>query len=119
MNSSKVDHAVEYFKGPYSCSQAIMLTYATQLGLDVELALQLGTGFAGGMGRHAEVCGAVTGAIMVIGLKHGMKNKDDEDARAKTFELVSALFNRFSIIFPIPLISLKSSFISFIWLVNC
>ena len=96
MNNSKVDQAVEYFKGPYSCSQSMMLTYATQLGLDSEMALQLGTGFAGGMGRNAEVCGAVTGAVMVIGLKHGMKNKNEEDARAKTFEFVSELFKRFS-----------------------
>jgi C_GCAxxG_C_C family probable redox protein len=96
MRNSKVDQAVEYFKGHYSCSQAMMLTYAPHLGLDAEIALQLGTGFAGGMGRHGEVCGAVTGAVMVIGLKYGMKNKDDEDARAKTFELVSELFKRFS-----------------------
>ena len=95
MNNSKVDKAVEYFKGPYSCSQAMMLTYATQFGLDAEMSLRLGTGFAGGMSRHAEVCGAVTGAVMVIGLKYGMKNKDDDNARAKTFELVSELFKRF------------------------
>lgn len=96
MNNPRVNQAVDYFKGPFSCSQAIMLTFATQLGMDNETAIRLGTGFAGGMGRHAEVCGAVTGAVMVIGLKHGMKNKNDDEARTKTYELVAELFKRFS-----------------------
>jgi hypothetical protein len=63
---SEVSKAIQMFKGGYACSQAILDTYGTPLGLPHELAMQLAAGFAGGM-RAGETCGAVTGAFMVLG----------------------------------------------------
>jgi C_GCAxxG_C_C family probable redox protein len=40
-------------------------------------------------------CGAVTGALMVIGLKYGKTKAEDECARDKTYELVREFVNRF------------------------
>ncbi len=72
----------------FSCSQAVLASYAEQFGLDRELALKLACGFGGGMGSMGETCGSVTGAFMVIGLKHGKIDKKDKQAKKKTNDLV-------------------------------
>jgi C_GCAxxG_C_C family probable redox protein len=68
---ARVEEAKSLFAQGFSCLQAIMGAYAPSLGLDRETGLKLGAGFGGGMGRLGETCGAVTGAFMVLGLKHG------------------------------------------------
>ena len=92
---SEIETAVDTFMGDCNCCQAILLTYATKLGFDKETALRLGTGFADGMARHGEVCGAVTGAIMTIGLKLGMEKNGDAKAREKTLELINEFIKKF------------------------
>jgi len=65
------------------------------LGLDRELALRIAGAFGGGMARMGEQCGAVTGALMVIGLKYGKTKTGDEGARDKTYKLAQELMTRF------------------------
>ena len=95
MVNNKVEEAVACFTGGCNCCQSILLTYGEQFGLPKDTALRLGTGFGGGMARCGEVCGAVTGAIMVIGLAHGMAVKGDDEARDRTYGLVNEFMNRF------------------------
>ncbi len=63
--------AVSRFDQGLNCSQAVLSAYAEDLGLDETTAMKIAAGFGGGMGRMAETCGAVTGALMVLGLKYG------------------------------------------------
>ena len=63
--------AIELFKSGYNCAQAVFMAFADELGLDVETAAKLSCGLGGGVGRSREVCGAVTGATLVIGMRHG------------------------------------------------
>lgn len=80
--SGKADHAEEKFSC-YNCAQTVFSLYAPELGLDEKTALRIASGFGGGM-TCAETCGAVTGAYMVIGLKHGHSTSDpDEKAATK------------------------------------
>lgn len=67
----------------------MLSTYGERFGLDRETALKVAGAFGGGIGRMGELCGAVTGAFMVIGLKHGKTKADDDEAREKTYELVN------------------------------
>jgi C_GCAxxG_C_C family probable redox protein len=69
MNTS--DRAELLFRGPCNCCQAVFGSAAPGLGLDEGAAIRLGTAFGGGMGRMGGVCGAVTGAFLVLGLKYG------------------------------------------------
>ena len=68
------------FKNGYACSQSVLSTLAPDLGLDEETALKVASAFGGGMARHGEVCGALTGALMVMGLKFGSLNTGEEEA---------------------------------------
>lgn len=67
--SSKRDKAIEYFDLGYNCSQAVLAAFSDELGIAENEALETAYEFGGGMGNH-EVCGAVTGAIMVLKLKY-------------------------------------------------
>ncbi|MGQ8338047.1 C-GCAxxG-C-C family protein [Sunxiuqinia sp. A32] len=65
----------------FNCSQSVFSTFASEMGLNEAASLKIASGFGGGMGC-AETCGAVTGAYMVIGMKHGHA---ESDAEAKAY----------------------------------
>jgi C_GCAxxG_C_C family probable redox protein len=93
---SKPDCALSFFRQGFSCSQAVAAAFAADNGLDRETALRLSQGFGGGIARRADWCGALTGAILVIGLKHGRVRPEDAAARDKTYALVRELIARFT-----------------------
>jgi len=92
---SPIERATSCFEQGFSCSQAILCAYAPQFGLDRELALRVSGAFGGGMARMGATCGAVTGAFMVIGLRHGKIRAEDEEAKEKTYSLVAQFVDLF------------------------
>ena len=77
------EKALYYFSEKFHCSQAVLAAFASETGLTEEQALRLGGCFGSGM-RKGEVCGACTGALMVIGLMYGQFDKEDLESRLKT-----------------------------------
>ncbi len=90
-----VERAISSFKEGFNCAQAIFSTYGEQLGLNREISLKVSGAFGGGMGRMGEVCGAVTGAFMVIGLKYGKTKAEDEETKEKCYSLVKEFVYKF------------------------
>ena len=78
--STKEEKAVELFCKGYNCAQSTLGAFCEENGLDTEIAFKIANGFGGGM-RHGEVCGAVSGAIMAIGLKCGFFVEKDFDQK--------------------------------------
>lgn len=93
---SKAKEAEKQFKKGFSCAPAVLSAYSEQFGLEKELALKIACGFGGGIGRMGRTCGAVTGAVMVIGLKHGQADVADDESRQKTHELVRKFIDKFT-----------------------
>jgi len=93
--NSKVEAAVGCFREGFNCSQAILSTYGGEFGLKGETAFRAASGLGAGMGRLGEVCGAVTGALIVIGLKHGHTEAKDKETKEKTYALVRDYAGRF------------------------
>lgn len=91
----KQECAARCFSGGFNCAQAVFTTFSGDLGLEQQSALKVACGFGGGMGHTGGPCGAVSGAVMAIGLKHGKCNPEDNDAKAKTYELVAEFSKRF------------------------
>lgn len=87
--------AVERFRDGCACSQAILAVYGGPLGLSREQAMQVAAGFAGGM-RMGETCGAVTGAFMVLGLRHGGADSATGAGRAEVYAKVLDFAHRFT-----------------------
>jgi len=71
MMSARVEKAEKLFKGGLNCSQSVFAAFADEFGLDEELAKKVSCGLGGGVGRMREVCGAVSAAAMVIGMRLG------------------------------------------------
>ena len=76
-----INRAVELFGQGFVCSQAVFAAFSEQYGITEKQALQIGACFGGGMNK-AEVCGACTGALMVLGMKYGQFDLNDLDSRA-------------------------------------
>ncbi len=93
--TSTVDQAVVLFQQGFSCSQAVCAAHAPSLGLSRDMALKVAAGFGGGLARHGEVCGAVTGAIMAIGLKTGSIEAADIAAKEKTYAMTHQAIEQF------------------------
>ena len=69
--------------------------YGERSGLDRETALRVAGAFGAGMARTGETCGAVTGALMVIGLHHAKTRKGDDDSRERAYALAQELMDSF------------------------
>jgi C_GCAxxG_C_C family probable redox protein len=98
--STRTELANQYHDSGYGCSQAVLASFAQEYGLSEETALRIATGFGSGMGRLCEVCGALTGAFMVIGLKYGKFITDGSrygTDTETTYELVADLAQRFKV----------------------
>ena len=89
------DNAVALFGSGFNCAQAVLMAFAKEMGLDPGVAAKLASGFGGGMGRMAGICGAVTGAYLVLGLKHGAASAEDKEAKEKVYRLVKEFADKF------------------------
>lgn len=95
MNHSEL--AADYFAKGFNCAQSVLCAFGPEFGLDETTALQVATGFGSGMGRLCQVCGALTGGFMVIGLKHS-RTQASEQYKVVTetaYSLVRELATRF------------------------
>ena len=96
MTSQRAAEAVAAFKSGFSCSQAICTTYFQSYGVDRVTARKVSCGFGAGIARSGNICGAVSGAIMVIGLQYGMAKSGDLNAKEKTYQAVTEFLREFT-----------------------
>jgi C_GCAxxG_C_C family probable redox protein len=92
-NSEK---AVSLFRNGYNCAQSVLAAFAPQFGISEADAFKIACPFGAGMGRMQETCGAVTGAFMVIGLKHGKYLAEDKVSKEITYEKVREFSKKFN-----------------------
>lgn len=78
----------------FNCSQAVFAALAEPLGVDRSLALKITSPFGGGIARTGATCGAVTGALMALGLKFGFSEADPQ-AKDRVYALAREYLRRF------------------------
>ena len=93
MNHSEL--AVDNFMRGYNCSQAVVVAFCDVTGMTPEYAARLSSSFGGGMGRMREVCGAVSGMLLVAGLLYGYDTPGDDESKREHYKLVQALAGQF------------------------
>ena len=93
-NREKKEIACNYFENNFNCAQAVFTTFAVEEGIPEELALKIATQFGGGC-RKGEVCGAVSGALMVLGLKHGHCHFNAPEEKEQAYHLAEEFMDRF------------------------
>ncbi len=93
---TRSDDAQEDFKNGFTCSSAVFSAFSGEMGLDGETAKKIACGYGAGISRTGNICGAVSGAIMVIGLKYGKTKRGDDAATEKTRTLVRKFMHEFT-----------------------
>ena len=93
--TTKSDIAVAKFRDGYNCAQAVLYAFCDDLGFDKNIALKLACGFGAGMGRAQAVCGAISGGIIALGLKHGRGEGQDKAPTEATYRRVQQLMAAF------------------------
>ncbi len=91
----EVERAGELFLNGYNCSQSVFAAFCHRFGVDEQTALKMSAGLGGGVGRMREICGAVSGAAMVIGSLACAKDGADDSGKQKNYELVREFAERF------------------------
>jgi len=93
----KSQYAAELFRAGCLCSQSVLAAFCDSYGLDRNSAFKIASGLGSGM-RCAEICGAASGAVLLIGLKYGYTDAKDRIAKktcdAKVEEFVRAFTER-------------------------
>ena len=83
---TRQEKALKYFMDGFHCSQAVFASCADRCGITEEQALKIGACFGSGM-RKGEVCGACSGALMVLGSLYGQHDLSDTDSRQTANEV--------------------------------
>jgi C_GCAxxG_C_C family probable redox protein len=92
---SETSRALDMFGQHLVCSQSVLAAFCPRFGLDEQAALQVARCFGGGAGLGLP-CGAVLGALMVLGLNGGPAQGDDNIARRHCYEQAREFTKRFS-----------------------
>ena len=93
-----MDHSIlagDLFLGGYNCSQSVAVAFCDVTGLDKDFAARMASSFGGGMGRQREVCGAVSGMLMVLGLLYGYDTPGDDVSKKHQYQDIQALCKSF------------------------
>jgi C_GCAxxG_C_C family probable redox protein len=89
------EKAAKYFQQDYNCAQSVLLTMQEYYGIRKnKLVPRIATAFGGGIGRCGSLCGALTGAIMAIGLKYGT-DKTVLIEKEKAYEIARKFYDQF------------------------
>ena len=92
----RVEKAKRLFKeGGYNCCQAVVLAYNDLFGMDDITAASISSGFGGGMGRMREVCGSVSGMVILAGLLKPATDPSDKESRTGNYALVQEVAGEF------------------------
>lgn len=93
---TRAEKAKFLFENNFNCAQSVFAAFATDLDLPEDTCLKIATPFGAGMGRQQLTCGAVTGALMVIGMYFGKGRFDEESRKKETYEKTTEFFRLFN-----------------------
>lgn len=90
----RVQKAIDNFMSGYGCCQSVVAAFADLYGFTDEQAKLIGAGFGGGVGRMRMMCGAVSGLVVLAGMKEGQTKGDDREGKAHCYSVVQELLGK-------------------------
>lgn len=93
--SNRVEKAKQFFLNGCNCSQAVAMAFNDLTELDDAMMMKLSSSFGGGLGRMREVCGAVSGIAIILGILYGYDNGNDMNAKKEHYARIQSLADRF------------------------
>ena len=95
MIPGKGRYARQLFEQGANCAQAVAGAFADTVGMKEEELFKLASGFGGGVGRMREVCGAVSGMVIILNILHGNADISDKNAKDAHYAKVQNLIKKF------------------------
>ena len=92
---TRAEYAAKLFYDGYNCAQAVTIAFADVTGLTEEFSATMASSFGGGMGRMREVCGAVSGMLLVAGILYGYKGNEGDEVKKAHYARVQELAGKF------------------------
>ncbi|OFX18770.1 MAG: hypothetical protein A2041_12780 [Bacteroidetes bacterium GWA2_31_9b] len=91
------EKALSYFNNSFNCAQSVITSFSPELGLSEDDCLKVSCAFGAGMGKQQHTCGAVSGALMVIGLKFGKARNDSDSKKENTYKKAAEFLDSFKV----------------------
>lgn len=91
---NRVEKAIARHTSGFGCAQSVASVFAEEFGIDEVAAQKMALGLGGGISRQGEICGAVSGGVLVLGMKYGVSSMDGEANKAAK-EVVYGLDQKF------------------------
>lgn len=91
----RIERAANLFTQGYNCSQSVAIAFSDLTGLDVESSAKLASSFGAGMGCLREVCGAVSGMFLVLGILYGYSDPENVQGKREHYAAVQQLAEKF------------------------
>ena len=92
---NKSEKAKSLFMEGANCAQAVCGAFAAECGISEEQALVISSGFGGGVGRMREVCGAVSGMVLVLNMIYGSGDLSDKSAKDGQYARIQEVADSF------------------------
>lgn len=94
--SDRSERAAASFSGGLNCAQAVAGAFASECGVDEATVRKLACGFGGGLARTGRTCGAVSGAVLALGLARGTPVPGDSEGKERCYAQVQEFLRRFA-----------------------
>ena len=95
MIPSRSKRARALFEAGANCAQAVAGAFADVVGMEETELFKLASGFGGGVGRMREVCGAVSGMVIIYNILHGNSDISDKDAKDAHYAKIQSIAKKF------------------------
>ncbi len=92
---SKREEAICLFEKGYNCAQAVSGAFSDEIGMELDTVVKLASGFGGGFGRLREVCGAVSGMVLVANMLYGYESPTDNEAKMNWYKDIQSIILEF------------------------
>ena len=89
------EKAKENFTNGFNCAESVLKSLTNEMCIECSCIPKIATGFGAGLGRHGEICGAITGVVMALGLKYGRSDAKDPEAKEKAYAIVDGFIKTF------------------------
>ncbi len=88
--------ALSYYEQGFNCAESVLKSLAEAFGIKSSYVPRIASGFGGGFGKRGEVCGVISGAVMVLGIKYGRDSGKEKEKKEKLYGRVYGLMDAFT-----------------------
>jgi len=78
------------FSSGFNCAESSLLSVCKAIGINSDAIPKIATGFGGGVSRYGSICGALSGALMALGMAEGRKDPKDNEVKANLYKKTAA-----------------------------